>query len=87
MREAGRLGELMEVVKRTPELSSRLSFWMEHMSSRNSIIRATPAELPEESPASRDVRTAMREQGWAPCCLLRVNEVVGVGFGGRGGDE
>jgi hypothetical protein len=29
----------------------------------------------------------MREQGWASCCLLRVNEVVRVGFGGRGGDE
>jgi len=29
----------------------------------------------------------MREQGWASCCLLRVNEVARVGFGGRGGDE
>ena len=83
----------MQVAKMTPELSSRLSFWMEHMSSGNSVVRATPVELPGEllkdhdGPAIRGVRTAMREQGWAACCLLWLNEVVRVGFGGRDGDE
>src|SRR6266567_2760093 len=86
----------MEVVKRTPELSTSLletivldgAYVKEkfhYMCNTCGISWITT--VGHDGPASRGTRTAMREQGWAPCCLLRVNEMVRVGFGGRGGNE